>query len=34
MQNNNNNKIIRQATSCELFQVSIQYVNYINIYTG
>ena len=33
MQNNNNNKIIRQAASCELFQVSVQHISYINLYT-
>lgn len=33
IKNNNNNKLIRQADSCELFQVSIHHVNYINMYT-
>lgn len=31
MQNNNNNRIIGQVASCELFQVSVQHVSYINM---
>lgn len=31
MQNNNSNRNIGQVASCELFQVSIQHVSYINM---